>query len=100
MKFQHVGRLVIDLKLMENMTTNVQMHQAYASTLSPFIVIEARVNVIEGTIEQVIFDPSGARLPRVEEGELVPKVILNIGRVPYAQSIHDNPYYSNLVIHS
>lgn len=100
MKFNHVGRLVMTFEFIQDMIANVQMHQAYANLLSQFIVIEARINSLENTIEQVIFDPSGARLPRVQEGELIPKVTVNISRVPYVQSINDNPYYTNLVIPS
>lgn len=100
MKFSNVGRLAMTFEFVQDMTANVQMHQAYANLLSQFIVIEARVNSLEGTIEQVIFDPSGLRLPRIEEGELIPKVTVTIGKVPSVMSIYDNPYYTNLVVPS
>lgn len=98
MKFQHLSRLVMTLDFVRDLGSSVQMHQAYANALSQFIVIEARVNALDGTIEQVLFDPLGTVLPRVEEGQLIPKVTVNIGKVPSVMSIHDNPYYANLMI--
>jgi hypothetical protein len=100
MKFQHVGRLVMTHEFIKSLAVNVQLQQVYADVMSPFIVIEARLNPIDDTLEQIIFDPAGTRLPRVTEGELIPKVTLNFGKVPSVMSIHDNPFYANLVIPS
>lgn len=83
------------LEFLQDMTANVQMQQAFASLMSSFIVIDARVNALESTLEQVLFDPSGLRLPRCDEGMVIPKVTVSIVKcVP--MSIHDNPFTASL----
>lgn len=66
-------------------------------TRSTFGVIEARVNAVDSTLEQVIYDPLGARLPRVAEGELMPRVTVRIVKAIPA-SIHDNQFVAALVL--
>lgn len=97
MKFTHVGQLAMTLEFLQDMTANVQMQQAFASAMSPFIVIEARVNVVDNTLEQVIYDPSGLRLRRVIEGELLPRITVSIVK-SVAASIHDNPFTATIVL--
>lgn len=97
MKFTHIGRLIITLESLRDIGNNIQLHQAVATALSPFIVIEARINSLDNTLEQVIYDPSCKRLPSLEEGGLIPKVKLTIGQnTPI--SIYDNPYYVSLQV--
>lgn len=97
MKFTHLGRLVMTLEAMQDLVANVQLHQAVATVLSPFIVIEARINGLDHTLEQVIYDPSGKRLPAVEEGAVIPKLKLNCGKSSTV-SLYDNPYYASLQV--
>ena len=97
MKFTHVGRLVIKLEILHDMLADVQMHQAFASMMSPFIVIESRINMIDNTLEQVIFDPSEKILPIVNEGDMLPKLTISHGKTPL-RSLHVNPCYALLQV--
>lgn len=94
MKFTHMGRLVMTLEFLQEMAANMHLHQAVALAMSPFVVIEARVNPVDNTLEQVIYDPSGLRLPRVVESDRLPRVTLVVTKSAPASllSIYDNPF--------
>lgn len=95
MKFACLGKLAMTLEYLDNMAANVQLQQAYAVAMSRFVVIEARINQLEQTLEQVIFDPSGSQLPALVEPDIIPKYQLVI-KQENPLSLHDNPFTCEL----
>lgn len=94
MMFRNVGRVKISALFIKEMT-NPHKQLAYAIAMSRFIVIEARVNPIDDTVDQVIFDPSGVTLVAINEPDTIPAYEL-VFTQHKPLSIFDNPYTAEL----
>lgn len=73
----------------------MQVMQAMATALSPYIVIRAQIDPDTQLLEQLLWDPSGERLPKLEQGQPAPHYMLTITK-SRVMSIHDNPYVASL----
>ena len=92
----HACKLQMTLEFLEDMSSNVQLHQAVANALSPFIVLKAEVDYPTNMLSQVLWDPSGLRLPLVAEGSTYEQYTLMVTK-SVKPSIHDNLYSACLV---
>lgn len=94
MMFWHVGRVSLTTLFIKELADPLK-HQAYATAMSSFIVIEARLNSSSEIIEQVIFDPSGLRLDAVIDADVIPMYDI-IFTKSKPVTVFDNPYCAEL----
>ena len=91
----------MSLVYLDEMAANIQLFQAYARMMSKFIILESRINHINQTIEQVIYDPFGFSLAPINEGDLLPFVEIQIHNCRQGLlTVDDNPYSCILRIKS
>lgn len=88
--FYHVGRLTMSREFLKGLADPLKQ-QAYSTAMSSFVVIEARMDILSDTLEQVIFDPSGQRLSAIVDADVVPLYDMVITKQK-PLSIFENPY--------
>lgn len=95
MNVSHACKLMLTFEALEDIVSNVQAHRAFATALSPFIVMSAEIDHSTQLLVWILWDPSGAHLPLISEGSVLEQYVVVITRSTPA-TLYDNPFSAQL----